>query len=149
MLQSTKRGLGSFVLGALVLTAAACNSEDPVEPPVEENPDDLSGSYTLVSINAVATGGATLIPPLVNGSMTLSQDSVSGTMATGTMTISITVSGQTQELDGTYENNLDGTWSQDSNNVQATGTYTLAADTLTVVVTEPATAVSTTVWSEN
>ena len=132
-----------------VLLAAACG-EEPVEP--DETPPDLSGSYTLVSFTSTFTAGDTLTPPAADGSFTLVQTSVLEQEAMGTLDLFIMFPdesgpGTTLENEGVYTNRFDGSWEQEfSTGFQALGTYTLQNNILTVVVTEPALAVSTTVW---
>lgn len=134
---------------ACALLGAACGGEDPVEP--DNSPPDLTGTYSLVSIVALVTGGVEMTPPDVTGTFTLQQSAPVGDQASGTMTMDITIpdglGGTTNIVDtGTFTVRTDGTWEQMGNLVQARGTYTLAAGRLTVEVTEPAINVSTTVW---
>lgn len=132
-----------------ILLAAGCG-EEPIEP--DDTPPDLSGSYTLVSFTSTFTAGDTLTPPAAEGSFTLEQTSVVGQEATGTLDLEImfpseTGPGTTLENEGVYTNRFDGTWEQEfTTGFQVLGTYTLQNDILTVVVTEPELAVSTTVW---
>ena len=123
---------------------AGCG-EEPIEP--DETPPDLSGSYSLVSFY-VPLAGDTLKPPDVSGSFWLDQTSVVGQEAMGTLdTLSITFPGGSQNGKGMYTNRFDGSWEQElTTGFQVLGTYTLQGNTLTVVVTEPELAVSTTVW---
>ena len=132
-----------LVVAALV---AGCGGDtmDP-EPPPAAGPPDLSGTYSLVSLNQ---GGLTVGPPLATGTFTLSQTSSSGDSASGTMTYEVAVpsAGIMLQDQGTFTIRTDGTWQQSGTEVQALGTYTLAGNVLTVVVTEPLAAASTTVW---
>jgi len=134
---------------AAVLLVVACE-EEPIEP--DDTPPDLSGSYTLVSFTSTFTMGDTLTPPAADGSFTLAQTSVVGQEAMGTLDLFImfpseTGPGTTLENVGVYTNRFDGTWEQEFNTgFQALGTYTLQNNILSVVVTEPELAVSTTVW---
>ena len=134
---------------AAVLLVAGCE-EEPVEP--DETPPDLTGSYTLVSFTSTFTAGETLVPPAASGSFTLQQQSVLGQEASGTLDLMITFPsdtgpGTTIDVEGVYTNRFDGTWEQEfSTGFQALGTYTLQGSILTVLVTEPAQFVSTTVW---
>ncbi len=142
-----------YPLLAILLALAACEGEDPVEPE-PERPPDLSGTYTLESLSAIVTGGLTLTPPDVSGTFSVQQTSVTGPEASGTTMIDITLPdglGGTATLEdqGTYVNRLDGTWEQAGLLLQGLGTYTLQGAILTVVVTEPALNVSTTVWRKN
>ena len=127
-----------------VVLMAGC-AEEPIEP--DDTPPDLSGSYTLVSFYVPAAGD-TLRPPAVGGTFRLAQTSVVGQEASGTMdTLSITFPGGSQNARGTYTNRFDGSWEQEFlTGFQALGTYSVQGNTLTVVVTQPALAVSTTVW---
>ena len=130
---------------AAVLFVAGCE-EEPVVP--DDTPPDLSGSYTIVSFTSGFAPGDTLTPPAVSGSFTLEQTSVTGQEATGTLDLMVTIPDEaTIENEGVYRNRFDGTWEQEfSTGFQALGTYTLQGNILTVLVTEPALAVSTTVW---
>lgn len=136
-------------LAAGTMLAAGCGGEDPVEP--DNAPPDLTGTYTLVSISALVTGGEVLTAPDVSGSFVLQQSAPVGDRASGTMTMSITIpdglgGATTIEDAGTYTVRRDGTWEQMGGLVQAKGTYTLVGNTLSVEVTEPVISVSTTVW---
>ena len=135
--------MAATTVTAAVLVAGC--GEEPVEP--DDTPPDLTGSYTLVSFYVPAAGD-TLTPPAVSGSFKLEQNSVVGQEASGTMdTLSITFPGGSQNARGVYTNRFDGSWEQEfATGFQALGTYTVQGNTLTVVVTEPALAVSTTVW---
>lgn len=137
------RSLVSFLGAALVV--AGCGDE-PVEP--DETPPDLTGSYTIVSFTSGVSPGDTLTPPAVSGSFSLVQTGVVGQEATGTLDLMITIPDQAEfDNEGVYKNRFDGTWEQEfDTGFQALGTYTLEGNTLTVVVTEPPLAVSTTVW---
>ena len=139
--------LWPLLVGTAVLLG--CGGEEIVEP--DNAPPDLTGTYTLVSISALVTGGAVLAPPDVSGIFMLVQSAPVGSQASGTMSMDVTIPdglGGTATINdtGTYMVRSDGTWEQMGNLVQARGTYTLAGSTLTVEVTEPAINVSTTVW---
>lgn len=131
---------------AIVFFAAACE-EKPVEP--DETPPDLTGSYTLVSLTQA---GQTGTPPTVTGTFNVRQTKVEGQEASGTMEMKVTINLSEPpaviEDEGGYKNRYDGTWEQTGQVIQSKGTYTFAGDTLTVVVTEPAIAASTTVWTK-
>lgn len=129
---------------ATLITGCGGDTTDP-EPPPAAGPPDLSGTYSLVSLNQ---GGLTVGPPLATGTFTLSQTSSSGDSASGTMTYEVAVpsAGIMLQDQGTFTIRTDGTWQQSGTEVQALGTYTLAGNVLTVVVTEPLAAASTTVW---
>lgn len=133
-----------LVVAALVAGCGGGDTVDP-EPPPAAGPPDLSGTYSLVSLTQ---GGATVGPPLATGTFTLSQTSSSGDTASGTMTyeVSVPAGGIMLQDQGTFTIRTDGSWQQSGTEVQALGTYTLAGNVLTVIVTEPLAAVSTTVW---
>ena len=139
-----------WLLLALPALAAGCDGDEaPMEP--DNSPPNLSGTYTLVSINAIVTGGVTATPPDVSGTFTLTQTAVAGQEATGTLSMSLTLPdglGGTADLvdEGTYISRTDGTWEQMGALVQAKGTYALVGNMLTVEATEPAINASTTVW---
>ena len=82
----------------------------------------------------------------------LSQNPGTGDSATGSMSLSLTVTnplnGEVTEIadQGTFTLRTDGSWEYSSQQQQNIGTYTLAGNVLTVIVAEPPTAVSTTVW---
>ncbi len=138
-----------WALAAVAPTMGCGGGEDPVEP--DEAPPDLSGTYTLVSIVALVTGGAVMTPPDATGTFTLQQSAPVGQEASGTMTMDLTIpdglGGTTDIVDtGTYTVRFDGTWEQAGNLVQALGTYEFVNNVLTVEVTEPALNASTTVW---
>ena len=150
-----KKRLFALLVPVVVATlVAGCGGDDTTEPepPAVQPPPNLSGTYTLVSLSGVITGGITLAPPIAVGMFTLSQSGVSGDTATGTVTLDITV---TNPLDGsviniadtgTFTARSDGTWEQTGELAQNIGTYSLAGNVLTVMVTEPAPNVATTVW---
>ncbi len=138
-----------LLLSACVVLATACGGEEPVEP--DNAPPDLTGTYSLVSINALVTGGQVMMPPDVSGTFSLQQSAPTGDQASGTMTMDVTIpdglGGTANIVDtGTFTIWTDGTWEQMGNLVQARGTYTFVGNVLTVEVTEPAINVSTTVW---
>ncbi len=112
---------------------------------------DLTGTYDLISLSALVTGGRVLKHPDVSGTFSLRQSPPVGDQASGTMSMSMTMPdglGGTQEIidTGTYIVRRDGTWEQTGQYVQARGRYTLVGDTLAVEITEPALNVSSTVW---
>jgi len=129
-----------------VFFAAACD-EKPVEP--GEPPPDLTGSYTLVSLTQA---GQTGTPPTVTGTFNVRQTRVEGQEASGTMAMKVTIAlsdpPSVIEDEGTYKNRHNGTWEQTGQFIQSRGTYTFSSDTLTVMVTEPPLAVSTTIWKK-
>ena len=133
----------SRVVPALVAMFLAAGCGD--EPVPEEPPPDLTGNYDLVSLTQ---GGITVGPPVATGTFSVKQTSVMGQEASGTVSLKIMIPippGVIEDPAGTYKNHHDGSWEQ-SGIYQGKGTYTLANDTLTVIVAEPAPAVSTTVW---
>lgn len=131
-----------------------CGGDDTMEPasPDIAGPPDVSGTYSLVSLTGAITQGATIGPPIAVGTAMLSQNAVSGETATGTMSFSITatnpLNGEVTELaeQGTFTLRTDGSWEYAGQEQQNIGTFTLAGNVLTVIVTEPPAAVSTTVW---
>lgn len=145
-----KRLLMLFVPVVLVTFVAGCGGDDdPMEPepPAVQPPPDLTGSYSLVSLTSVLTGGSTLAPPVATGTFTLTQTSVSGEEARGNLSLSVEIPGVFALMDqGTFTIRTDGSWQQAGEQQQAIGTYTVAGDVLTVMVAEPPAAVSTTVW---
>ncbi|WP_419939139.1 hypothetical protein [Candidatus Palauibacter sp.] len=150
-----KRRLLMLFVPVLVATlVAGCGGDDTVdpEPPAAEGLPDLSGTYNLVSLSGVLTGGITLAPPVAVGTFTLVQNPASGDTATGTLTLSITVTNPLDgsvipiEDQGTFTVRADGTWEQTGQLAQNIGTYSLAGNVLTVTVTEPPPNVGTTVW---
>ncbi len=135
--------LGAIPAIVAMFLAAGCE-EDP--PPPEETPPDLTGTYELVSLKQGSF--PPVGPPDANGTFTVRQTSVMGQEASGTVVLKITIVTPPVEInaDGTYKNRHDGSWEQEAGDLQTKGTYTLANDTLTVIVTEPPSAVSTTIW---
>ena len=136
-------------LVASAALATGCGGGDPVEP--DNAPPDLTGTYSLVSINALITGGQVMTPPDVSGTFSLQQSPAVGDQASGTMSMDVTIpdglGGTTNIVDaGTFTIWADGAWEQMGSLVQAKGTYTFIGNVLTVEVTEPAINVSTTVW---
>ncbi len=93
-----------------------------------------------------------LTPPIATGTFTLTQTNVDGSEASGTLTVDITVpdgmGGTNTVMDtGTFTVRGDGTWEQTGAIQQGSGTFTLVGNTLTVIVTSPAAAASTTIWT--
>ncbi len=133
---------------ALAFVAPGCNDDELLGG---GPPPDLTGTYTLQSFSSAATGGFPLTPPTVTGTFTLVQTSSSATEASGTLEVSITVPdgmGGTNTINdqGTFTIRSNGTWEQSGQQQQGSGTYTLAGNVLTVEVTSPQPAVSTSVW---
>ena len=137
---------------AAAFAVSACGEDDPMGGG-DTPPPDLSGTYDLVSFQSdLLTGGFTIGPAQgATGTFTLTQTATSGDEASGTLTVNITVpdgmGGFTTLPDqGTFTVRSDGTWEQTGLLQQGSGTFSLVGGTLTVEVTEPATAVSTSVW---
>lgn len=150
-----KKRLFAWVVPIVVATfVAGCGGDDATEPapPAVQGPPDLSGTYNLASFTEGATGGVTLTPPIAVGTFTLSQNASSGDTATGTLSVSITVTnpldGSVTTIDdqGTFMARTNGSWGQTGRERQALGTYTLEGNVLTITLTEPPPVVSTTVW---
>ena len=149
-----KRLLTLFVPAILATLVAGCGGDDTMdpEPPDVAGPADVSGTYSLVSLTGAITGGVTIGPPIAVGTAMLSQNPASGDTATGTMSMSLTVtdplSGQVHEIEdqGTFTLRTDGSWEFAGQAQQNIGTYSLAGNVLSVVVTEPPAAAATTVW---
>ena len=133
-----------LVVATLVFGCGGDDTMDP-EPPSVEPPPNLSGTYGLQS---VMQSGITVPAPPAMGTFVVSQTSSSGDMASGTMMYDISIPdfGVMLADEGTYTIRTDGSWEQSGSLGQALGTYTLAGNVLTVAVTEPPAAVSTTVW---
>lgn len=121
-----------------------------MEPEVDA-PPDLSGTYTLLSFaSAVITAGNALTPPAASGMFTVQQTSVAEGEATGTFEMSVTVpdgAGGTSTIvdQGTYTNGMEQL-EQMGEAWQSRGIYELEDNILTITVSEPALAVSKTVW---
>jgi len=140
------RSLAVPVLAALF--AAGCGDSDPVDPGNGDPAPDLSGTYTLVSIQGALTGGVSLGPAEgVTGTFTLSQ-TTAGDPAFGDYTVSLVLPPPTGAFqdEGTYQNDLDGFWAQAGVIQQGLGTYALVGPRLTVNVTDPIAATSTSLW---
>ncbi|MDX1390636.1 MAG: hypothetical protein R3344_15710 [Acidobacteriota bacterium] len=132
--------LGLFTMG--------CGDDDPVDPGNGDPAPDLSGTYTLISIVGVVTGGMELGPADgVTGTFTLTQ-TIAGDPASGTYEVSLVLPGGAFQDEGTYQNELDGFWSQSGNLQQGLGTYAIVANRLTVNVTDPVTASSSSLWQK-
>lgn len=140
-----------LVVATLVVGCGGGDTMDP-EPPPDAGPADVSGTYSLVSLTGVITQGATIGPPIAVGTAMLSQNPASGDSATGTMSMLLTVTnplnGEVTEIadQGSFTLRTDGSWEFAGQLQQNIGTYTLAGNVLTVMVTEPPAAVATTVW---
>ncbi len=149
------RKFNMLVPAVLVAALTGCGGDsDPTSPPPPTGPQDLSGSYSLQSYTSALTGGITLTPPTVSGTMQVTQTGVTGGVASGTVALSVRIpdgAGGVREVDdtGAYTQNQDGTWAQTGNLVQGAGTYTLAGNVLTIVVTDPAASASNSVWQKS
>ena len=134
------------VVPALMAMSLAAGCGEEIDD-FEETPPDLTGNYDLVSLKQ--SSFPPVGPPVATGTFSVKQTSVMGQEASGTVSLKITIAltdpPTVIEDSGTYKNRFDGSWEQ-SGNLQTKGSYTLANDTLTVMVTEPPAAVSTTVW---
>lgn len=125
---------------------------DETTPPADDLAPNLAGTYDLTAFSsALVTGGQTLMPPTVSGIFTLQQSPPTGSESMGTFDMSLSVPnglGGTNAIDdvGTYTVRTDGTWEQRGDVTQTKGTYTFQGGVFTVMVTEPALAVSTSVW---
>lgn len=149
-----KRLLKLFVPVVVAAVVAGCGGDDMVEPepPDTVGPPDVSGTYSLVSLTGVITQGATIGPPIAVGTAMLTQNPGTGESATGSMSMTLTVTNPlngevtTIEDQGTFTLRTDGSWEFSGQLQQNIGTYTLAGNVLTVMVTEPPAAVATTIW---
>ena len=142
--------LGKFIAPLLIagLVAACGDNMDPDPDPMDMTPPDLSGTYSLVTLTSATTMMVPVGPPTVQGMLQIAQTSVSGSMASGTAELSITAEALGLDImdSGTYTANHDRSWAQTGDVFAGTGTYTLANNTLTIIVTEPAVSASTSVW---
>ena len=132
------------------VAVAACGGDDPTPP--QDLAPNLAGTYDLTSFSSLlVTDGETLVPPDVEGTFVLRQQVPTGSEGTGTFEMSVRVpsplGGQDEIVDsGTFTVRSDGTLEQAGDLYQTKGTFTFQGGTLTVVVSEPALAVSTSVW---
>ncbi|MDE0179368.1 MAG: Ig-like domain-containing protein [Gammaproteobacteria bacterium] len=137
--------------GAATITAAGAGSAAGVEGTAEITvlppppPPDLTGTYYLESLVGTSTGGTQLTRPTVSGTLELTQEAPTGDSATGSYEVDITTPALTITDEGTFTVRTDGSWRQDGE-VSGEGTYAISGDTLTLAITEPETAASTTVW---
>ena len=140
--------------GTATVTAAVGDAGGGVEgaaeitvlpPPPPPPPPDLTGTYYLESIVGTSTGGTRLTRPTVSGTLELTQEAPSGDSATGSYDVDITTPALTITDEGAFTVRTDGSWRQDGE-VSGEGTYAISGDTLTLAITEPETAASTTVW---
>ena len=137
--------------GLVVVAVAACGGDEPTPPPQDLAPN-LAGTYDLTSFSSLlVTAGETLVPPEVGGTFLIRQEAPTGSEGTGTFEMTVRVPdglGGEQEIvdEGTFTVRSDGTMDQVGVLYQTKGTFTLGGGTLTVMVSEPALAVSTSVW---
>ena len=142
------RGLAE---GTATITAAVGDASAGVEGTAEITvlppppPPDLTGTYFLESLVGTSTDGTRLTRPTVSGTLELTQEAPSGGSATGSYEVSITTPALTIADEGTFTVHTDGGWRQ-TGEVSGEGTYAVSGDTLTLAITEPETAASTTVW---
>ncbi len=142
------RGVGE---GAATITAAVGDAAAGVEGTAEITvlppppPPDLTGTYFLESLVGTSTGGTQLTRPTVSGTLELAQEAPSGDSATGSYEVSITTPALTITDEGTFTVRTDGSWRQ-TGEVSGEGTYAVSGETLTLAITEPQTAASTTIW---
>ena len=133
--------------GMARITAASGGADDEAVITVSspQPPPDLTGYYGLESIIGAATGGLQLTRPAVSGALELEQRAPVGTAAMGRYGVRVTTPASDIADRGTYTAHGDGRWEQ-TGAVSGEGTYAVSGDTLTIVIAEPATASSTTVW---
>ncbi|MXX68733.1 MAG: hypothetical protein F4Y74_07220 [Gemmatimonadales bacterium] len=133
--------------GMATITAASGGAEGATDITVSAPPPppDLTGYYGLESIIGAATGGVELTRPTVSGTLELDQRAPVGTSAVGRYGVTVTTPASVITDQGTYTVHGDGRWEQ-AGQVSGEGSYAVAGDTLTIIIAEPATASSTTVW---
>lgn len=135
--------LRTLMLPAMIaFGVVGCSDDDEPMGPGGTPPPDISGTYALVSLTQ---GGVTCVSPLCTGTFTASQVTNDGTTATGTIDFTVTTPSGMLADAGTYTLDSEGKWTQDTSQ-QALGTATLVGSSLTVTVTEPPVAASTSVW---
>ena len=144
-----KAGLRSLAIPLLLAPfIAGCGDDDPMDPGNGDPAPDLSGTYTLLAIQGVVTGGVELGPADgVTGTFTLTQ-TIAGDPASGTYTVSLVLPSGAFQDQGTYQNDLDGFWAQSGELQQGLGTYAVVANRLTVNVTDPAISASSSLWQK-
>ena len=108
-------------------------------------PPDLTGTYFLESLVGTSTDGTLLTRPTVSGTLELTQEAPSADSAMGSYEVDITTPALTITDEGSFTVHTDGSWRQ-TGQVSGEGTYAISGDTLTLAITEPETAASTTVW---
>ena len=109
------------------------------------------GAYELRSLSALVTGGVTLEPPAVSGTLILGAPPQKGKH--GSLSLCITLpdglGGSTTFVDeGTYTVRRDGAWEQTSQLAGGKGAFTLVRETLTVETTEPKLNQATMKWKK-
>ena len=138
---ATITAAGSAVAAGVEGTAEITVLPPPPPPP----PPDLTGTYFLESLVGTSTGGTRLTRPTVSGTLELVQETPTGDSATGSYDVNITTPALTITDEGTFTVRPDGSWRQ-TGEVSGEGTYAISGDTLTLAITEPRTAASTSVW---
>ena len=133
--------------GMATITAGSGGVEGVTDITVSapQPPPNLTGYYGLESIIGAATGGVELTRPTVSGTLELEQRAPVGTSAMGRYGVTVSTPASDITDQGTYTAHGDGRWEQ-TGAVSGEGSYTLSGDTLTIVIAEPLTASSTTVW---
>ena len=137
--------------GTATITAAVGDAAGGAEGTAEITvlppppPPDLTGTYSLESLVGTSTGGTLLTRPTVSGTLELAQEAPSGDSATGSYEVNITTPALTIADEGAFTVRTGGSWRQ-TGEVSGEGTYAISGDTLTLAITEPETAASTTVW---
>lgn len=146
-----KRSLRRLVIPVVAAVfATGCSDSNPTSPPPAAPPPNLTGTWALSSLTQ---GGVTLTPPVAIGTFTMGQTGSSATEATGTLALDMTVPDGMGGVNnivgaGTYTIRSNGSWEQSLPGQQATGTYALVGNTLTVTVTAPPVAASVSVWQK-
>ena len=144
LVQGLAEGTATITAASRVAAARVeGTAEITVLPPPP--PPDLTGAYFLESLAGVSTGGKLLTRPTVSGTLELTQEAPSGDSAAGSYEVDITTPTLTITDEGTFTVRSDGSWRQ-TGQVSGEGSYKISGDTLTLAITEPETAVSTTVW---
>ena len=133
--------------GMATITAASGGADDEAAITVSspQPPPDLTGYYGLERIIGAATGGVELTRPTVSGTLELEQRAPVGTTAMGRYGVTVSTPASDIADQGTYTAHGDGRWEQ-MGAVSGEGSYAVSGDTLTIVIAEPLTASSTTVW---
>jgi hypothetical protein len=148
MMEDSMRTRIRSILVPLVAVMVFAGCSDDEGPMNVVPPPDLSGTYDLSSFTQA---GVTLNPPIVNGTIIVTETSRTGSVAAGDYNIDITTPAGPVQDQGTYSiDSSDGSWSQDSSTLgfQSIGTFSLVGSTLTVEVTAPAAAANTSVWQK-